>query len=598
MKSLIAFSLVLLDEIGKRCGVSTTHDRKTIVSRVEREGESFLTITLAKFGKDLQKGLDLGFVDHTLFNAFAFQRGLPRFLGGFLDRVFDRGTGRLLDAPDKEAIRCMLQLTLAFAKLKEPCSDERVSAAFSRYVECEQEIREAHASISEDLFSDFERIGSLLFRDLFTWMDARIHSGEVLPKHGSGSTADGIRGNAKYRLNYWTDRLEEVFHASEFLYPTYSSYLESPPNFLEPGSEIPVKVITVPKTLTTPRIIAMEPVAVQYAQQGLLEIFQEGHRRFDNARSFICSDSQEPNRELARIGSKDGSFATLDLSEASDRVTNQQVRRLVRRWPWLAKALDATRSRKADVPGYGVIRLAKFASMGSAVCFPVEAMVFATIVFLGIEQTLNRRLTTKDVVSLRGRVRIYGDDIIVPVDMARSVVNALASFGMRVNVGKSFWTGKFRESCGGEYYDGFDVSYVKVRQRFPSQLKHVTEIQSTVALRNLLFDRGFDETVAWIDEILEGVLPVFPVVPRHSQALGRWSWEPAQADKLHPSLHIPVVKACVVKATLPEDILDGYGALMKWYLKRSNDPFEDRFHLLRAGRPVSVRIKTQWVSAV
>jgi len=123
-----------------------------------------------------------------------------------------------------------------------------------------------------------------------------------------------------------------------------------------------------------------------------------------------------------------GNLATLDLSEASDRVSNQHVRLLVKNHRALREAVDATRSRKADVLGK-TIRLAKFASMGSALCFPFEALVFATIVFVGIERELNRQLTQKDIESFYGRVRVYGDDIIVPVEYVESVVRELEALG-------------------------------------------------------------------------------------------------------------------------------------------------------------------------
>jgi hypothetical protein len=598
MKSLTAFLQVLLLELGERCGVSTIRDCKTIAERFEHEGQSFLTITLPSFGADLQKGLDQGYVDHDLFQGFSWTGGLPRLLGGFLDLVFDRKTGRLLDTPDVNAISAMRQITLMFAKMELQCSPARVEAAFTGYLKCEQDLRSSDREFTGSAYEQFTRIGAMLWSELLTSVDQKVYDGEIIPKHGSGSTADGLRGNSKYNQTQWTSRLEEYFPHGEFLFSSWSHFGDTEIEFLEPGSEIPVKVITVPKTLKSPRIIAEEPTCMMYAQQGLFEVIQEAYRSFTTSRSFICSDSQEPNRLLARKGSITGTLATLDLSEASDRVSNQHVRALLRNHPHLSAAVDACRSRKADVDGHGVIRLAKFASMGSALCFPFEAMVFCTMVFVGIERELKRQLTKEDVKSFFGRVRVYGDDIIVPVEYTLSVVSTLHSYGMKVNERKSFWTGRFRESCGGDYYAGHDVSIVKLKHDFPQAMDHVDSIVSTVAFRNNLFARGYTATVDWLDAVIRDVLPVFPIVEPGSRGLGRWSSEPFVAEKMCPDLQVPLVKAAVVGHVIPTDRLDGHGALLKYFLKRGVEPFQDKKHLQRAGRPQSSHIKLRWVSPV
>jgi len=228
--------------------------------------------------------------------------------------------------------------------------------------------------------------------------------------------------------------------------------------------------------------------------------------------------------------------------------------------------------------------------MGSALTFPVEAMVFSTIVFIGIEKVLNRRLTQKDVKSFLGRVRIYGDDIIVPVDFAESVISTLMSFGLKVNTDKSFWTGKFRESCGKEYYAGHDVSVVRVRQILPAGRKDALEIISTVSLRNLMYYRGMWGVARGLDRLLEGIIP-FPAVGPESPVLGKHSFLGYDTERMCPHLHRPLVKGLVVRSTLPESPLNGHAALMKFFLKRGELPFVDRNHLERSGRPLAVRTK-------
>jgi len=603
MKSLTLLWREVANELAAWCCTSTTLDFKTVESRVKHEGLSFLTITLPTFGKDFEKSLDQGKVDRCLFQGFSWKGGLPQFLGGFLDRVFDRGTGRLVDEPCIDSIFAIRQLTLMFGKMLLPCSDARVAAAMKGYIDCEQEVRRADKRTTSEDCEAFRRMSALLFRDVFTKVDSDIYNGDILPKHGPGSTAERISGNSKYSQSVWPDRLESIFNFVDYALPNPRHHrLLDRVDFLEPGSETPVRVISVPKTLSTPRIIAIEPVAMQYMQQGLMEKFVDYLEQDHLVRDMIGFTHQVPNQDLARKGSHSGDLATLDLSEASDRVSNQHVREMLHNWTWLNQAVDATRSRKADVPGFGVIRLAKYASMGSALCFPMEAMVFLTIIFLGLQAEHKRQFTRKDVQSFAGRVRVYGDDLVIPVDHVRSVVEALETFGFQVNQGKSFWNGKFRESCGKEYYDSHDVSIVRCRRSFPTQRSDVLEIISFINLRNRLYEHGLWMTAKWMDERiredLRKVIKAYPTVLPTSPALGRISHLSLVDSevKWDPKLHIPLVRGLVVSAIKPRDWLNGEFALLKWFLKRGDEPFADRDHLERHGRPDAVDIKLRWVS--
>nr|URG16441.1 MAG: RNA dependent RNA polymerase [Leviviridae sp.] len=586
----------VLHDRGTWCSTSTDRDFKRITARVKHEGLSFLTITLPLFGQDLQKGLDQGYVDSALFLGYPRSGGLPVFLRGFLSLVFDSRTGRLLDEPDIAAIQAIRQITLMFAKINLPCSPAREAAAISQFVKCELEIRDADQVRTVVQKTQFKRIGGILWREVLQVVDEHIYYGRLMPKHGPGATADRLAGNRKYEQREWTSRLEYLFPHGEYLYSGWGAYLRSPHvEIHEPGAERPVKVITVPKTLKTPRIIAVEPTCMQYTQQAVLEVLVDELETKNTtvSRRLVGFSDQDPNRSMAEYGSRTGTLATLDLSEASDRVSNQLVRLLAHDFPHFSEALDATRSRKADVPGHGVLRLAKFASMGSALCFPIEAMVFTTLVFAGIEDALRRPLTASDISRYRSQVRVYGDDIIVPVEFVHSVVRKLEDFGLRVNTHKSFWTGKFRESCGKEYYDGHDVSIVKVRTLLPTSRKNARELVSTVSLRNQLYQAGYWSVCRALDDHLQKFIPM-PMVASTSSVLGRLSFLGYETQRMSPVLHAPLVKGHVVHSVIPSCVLEGDGALLKWFLKRGRDPFADRRHLERSGRPKSVCTKLRW----
>jgi len=631
MKSLMMLWRVVADEFGDMCSVSTTRDFKTFSSRVEDEGASFMTITLPRFCDDFQKSLSRGRVARELFQGFAFQSGLPRFLGGFLELIFDRASGHLLDKPNIEAIQAIRQLTLLFGKVQVAPTERRVRATIEGFVECEQEVKIADSRRSQREIEDFERVSALLWSDVLQRVDndlfreqegPRVSDPEwpyLRPKHGPGATADRKSGNKKFDFFEWPQRLERTFPYGEYALPNWRYYSRlDRVDFLEPGAERPVRVITVPKTLKAPRIIAIEPSYMQYMQQGVKDLLVQSIREDYLMGRMVGFDDQWRNNHLAKKGSVTEDLATLDLSEASDRVSNQLVRTMLRRWPHLFEAVDATRSRKADVPGHGVIRLAKFASMGSALTFPVEAMVFAAVVFIGIEKGLARPLSRADLHRFRKRVRVYGDDIIIPVEFAQSVIASLEAFGFKVNSNKSFLDGKFRESCGREYYDGHDVSVVRTRHvvvhdggwDLPSSRRFVTETESTVALRNRFYLSGLWRTAAWLDKwnrsLLGGWYPTVEVTsasqwdestPR-SPVLGRWTVMPMRGSTQEPQAsdpyyHVLSVRGWVVESHLPPSEASGVGALLKVLSSRS-EIFDDVQHLLRAGRPEAVRTKLRW----
>jgi hypothetical protein len=600
MKSLNVFLREAFTDVSARCQVSTDYTYKECVARLKNEGLSFLTITLPELGKAFESWLDQGRVDLNpeLMRKFKFREATPNFLGGVLDLVFDRGTGRLLDDPDHTAIWAMRQITLMFAKINLKCSDARERAAIDQYIQCEEEVREQDMRLmcNPEMVAQYDRISNLLWLPILTEVDRKIYNHEIVPNHGPGATADRLRGNSKWSQQEWPTRLDDIFPWEVMCLPNERSHHweTTDVTFLEPEAERPVRVVTVPKTLKTPRIIAIEPTAMQYVQQGIEDALFEAVEADDIASQLIGYRSQVPNQELAWEGSLFGDLATLDMSEASDRVSNQHVLLLMSRTRHLREGVQACRSTKADVPGHGIISLSKFASMGSALTFPVEAMVFMTVIFCGIENALNRRLTRGLIKRFLGRVRVYGDDIIIPVDMTTHVVEALESFGFRINSSKSFWTGMFRESCGKDYFQGTDVSIVKLRSVLPTKREHASEIISTLETSNLLYKAGMWHSARYLADLVEELIPL-PIVGDESPMLGLVSFMGVPSpERIHPHLHHPLVRGGVVTARTPISRLDGTWALLKCLTNNRRQPIPDVGHLERAGRPHAVDIKLRW----
>ncbi len=608
MKSLLALWREVAEELATWCHTSVALDYKKLESRVKKEGVSFITISLPNFGKDFERSLELGFVDSTAFPGFARRGGLPLFLGGFLELIFDQSSGcAVKDHPDVDAIFAVRQLCYLYSKILLPCSDARVRGAMKGYLDCEKELKEKYCAIPPEDVLSFRRISSLLFGGVLCRMDYLIHRDELIPKHGPGSTAERLLGNAKFDQSEWPERLDSVFPFGEYAIPNWRYYYQlDHVKFLEPDAERPVRVISVPKTLKTPRIIAIEPTCMQYMQQALLNPLVEllesevvdGFATENLAYSFLGFTDQHPNRELASRASLDRSLATLDLSEASDRVLNKLVIDLLHRNPLFSEAVQATRSTRACVPlrnGSVTVNLEKFASMGSALCFPMEAMVFLTLTFLAIEKELAEPLTPKIVKSLRGKIRVYGDDIIVPTEYVSSVIDCLHAFGAKVNVNKSFWNGNFRESCGGDYYASHDVTPVRCRNKFPRNRHDVSEVISLVELRNHMYKRGLWATARYLDEKIGKVLPYYPVVLDTSPVLGRLSFLGYAEERWDERLHRSLVKGYVVVSRPPPSRVSGEGALLKCLSKQGAEPFVDPRHLERQGRPLAVDIKLRWM---
>jgi hypothetical protein len=595
MKSPILLWKELAEELGERCRVCTTRDFQTVTRRVEHEGLSFLTISLADFGKDFDEALAYGRVAPTHFSGFTRLGGFPRFLGGFLGLVFERGTGVLLEVPSVDAVYAIRQLTRLCSKVALPCSYEREKAAYEQYIETDRELEETIASLPGEFLAKYRRVSRLLFGRVFSSVDDLHAKGELVPKHGPGATADRLSGNRKYDLQVWHRRLDSGgFHSVDFLLPNSRYWINlERVKFSSPENEVPVRVISVPKTLKTPRIIAIEPTCMQYAQQAVAEALVRELETDKVSKLFVGFTDQTPNQRLARKGSLDGSLASLDLSEASDRVSNLLVEELLHGYTHLKEGVAACRSLRADVPGFGVKHLTKFASMGSALTFPMEAMVFTTIVFIALEEAAGRKFTEKDVMSYSGKVRIYGDDMIVPAEHAQLVMKYLEAFGFKVNTHKSFWVGNFRESCGKEYFKGYDVSIVKLREVPPSSLKDVQEIISWVSFRNQLRGFGYSKVVDSIDAFLLEVLRgYFPRVGENSPVLGRVELDGHfDIHSIDPRTHQPLAKGWKVSAKAPRSEISGEGALLKFFLKRGGLPSADEKHLERSGRPRAVGIK-------
>lgn len=234
----------------------------------------------------------------------------------------------------------------------------------------------------------------------------------------------------------------------------------------------------VPKQLDKLRTVSMEPPSLMFYQLGVQRAMISMINR-SRWRYHINFERADLNQDLAWLGSIDGSFATIDMSSASDTVRYRMVRSLFD-GTCLREALVLSRSRLALYEGE-LYMPTYFAPMGSGCCFPVETCVFASVVDSVMQSHGDRRAW-----------RVYGDDIVVPGNRFDEVVSRLTQLGFVINLDKSFYGdhGGFRESCGGDFFYGENVRPVYV-SRFWGGLCHghrcpPSLIESNIDLANRL----------------------------------------------------------------------------------------------------------------
>jgi len=256
------------------------------------------------------------------------------------------------------------------------------------------------------------------------------------------------------------------------------------------------------------------------------------------------------------------------------------------------------------MPDGEVIHLKKFASMGSALCFPIESMYFFTVVLLALLKRRALPVTLANIDKMSRSVYIYGDDIIVPVDAVDVVIETLTSFYCKVNAHKSFWKGNFRESCGMDAYNGNIVTPTYLRQERPNDKDEAERIISWVETSNLFYKRGYWITANYMKKLVQKVVGKLPIILEDSPGLGWISFQRGyDVHRINKRLHRPEVKTYVPSPVYRNDPLGGWSALLKYFLPKvkfldfSGKPIpQDERHLERSPRSGTSSIKRRWTT--
>lgn len=208
------------------------------------------------------------------------------------------------------------------------------------------------------------------------------------------------------------------------------------------------RISFVPKSSKTLRTIGIEPSLNVWLQKAVDEFLKRKLKRMNLRLRDQCYSSSLIEEEAR----SDLAVATIDLKSASDSVARELVRWMLPK-EWF-ELLDILRS-----PCYTLDKgktwqtYHKFSSMGNATTFPLESMIFGSIV----------RACCRVCGVGTSRVRIYGDDVICPPEAALLVIEAFKFAGFEINRDKSFIFGPFRETCGVDLLYGVNVRPVYLR---------------------------------------------------------------------------------------------------------------------------------------
>lgn len=477
-------------------------DLETILERTSKEGLSFLTKTLPKYAK----AVEIALCTKAALVIPNFHKrgttGLPAFLRGFLQLVFDK-RGQPLAHPSPGALLEVRQICYLLYKLEVPYNEGVIETKIADFIQVDNSLH-----LPRDSFTREDWRVLVTARAVLTHLFKDYRADALKPKHGPGAVAGGEKPWEKGRFKYFVKQIDKVFPYSDWFYLSPTHFCDELENYLglEEVEYLLSKTQFVPKDSRGPRMIAMEPQEYMWVQQAIKSKLYEYIEDHALTKGHVNFTNQNVNRDLALSASLTQAYDTLDMKDASDRVSLELVELLFSATP-LYEQLLATRTPGVVLPNGQIHMYRKFAPMGSALCFPIEALVFwalsASVIHVFKEVPL--RIACKQIY-------VYGDDIIVPHDYSKIVMSILPHYNLMFNEAKSCIAGFFRESCGCDAFMGVDVTPVKVKRLFPEKSLVPEALVSYVEYSNIFYRRGYYNVSEYLKQSVEGLLGPLPIV--------------------------------------------------------------------------------------
>jgi hypothetical protein len=415
------------------------------------EGFSFLSKTLPRLGKAVELGISSG--TFTLPNGFKTKRGeaTPIFMGSLFRSIFDKD-GTLLNDADPAALKAIRQVCYYTYKCDIPRDPSLDDAVISSFVHTENELHDL--VIDDDVLLGVARA---VTADLFRGKP------NYRPKHGPGKTSNSSLSDKWERrlapnLDVY-DRFGSLFffNAHDAMDSIHRYPVSTNQDLFR--HSVAAEVILVPKDSRGPRLISCEPAEHQFIQQAIMKHMVNRLESSQLTGGQVNFTDQTINQRLAKTASETQYWSTLDLKDASDRNSLQLFHAIFRDSDIYEDVL-ACRTSHTKLPNGDLVHMAKFAPMGSALCFPVMAYSLFVLMYVAL---IGKGISPDEAKSM---VHVYGDDIVVPTEHAPYLMSVIEKYGFKINRDKSFINSRFAESCGGDYMDGVDVTPNRLRSLF------------------------------------------------------------------------------------------------------------------------------------
>jgi hypothetical protein len=249
------------------------------------------------------------------------------------------------------------------------------------------------------------------------------------------------------------------------------------------------------------------------------------------------------------------------------------------------------------------IRIASFAPMGSAVCFPVETLIFwalsiASLRYVGYHsksgrgssRTYARQASDSE---LAREIAVFGDDIIIPNIALPTLISVLSSIGCSPNLSKTCWKTPFRESCGSEWYKDIDVSIIRNRQ-YKYVRGNISNYPVLLDMQRKFFLRGYFRTASLLRDWAEELFPVIELsidrVFTPSQ-LGMYIGKRWRAD-----MAIEAISYLTFfdRQRIPSDKFPCAFSFYNSYPEKLKTRFNRHYHRYEARIPISYRASRSW----
>lgn len=547
---------------------------KKVWNRLQAEGMGFLTKALPRLGKAFDKAISGGAsLNSTELGFISLPGGhLPRFLGEFFRNVL-RQDGVLLQHPCAECVEVIRQICYLFYKYEMPYTDQQEQMVLAQFEKTEQDIathwdhldkakalsRCSQCNYYVSGFASSEarlQYGIILkAQNLLKRLFANFDPKDIYPRHGPGAVATKQRLWDKFRWTNVSRRITDLYPYDAYFCASMGHVCDLYGKFsLVTEEDLPARVILVPKDSRGPRLISCEPVDFQWVQQGLGRGIVELVESHPITRWNVNFTDQSPNRCAALYGSSNGLYSTLDLNEASDRVTLDLVHLLFPKDVYTS--IEAARSRSTVLPSGKKLELRKFAPMGSSLCFPILALTTWVLLSAAAPDAYTRE-----------RILVYGDDVIVPTAYAENAMKTLESFGLKINHDKSCTAGLFRESCGMDAFKGKDVTPVRLRTVWSSN-RRADVYSSYIAYANRMWDRRYYRTYNYLVGRLHHTYGAIPdesmhiACPRLRQVTEQLK---PKARRWNPDLQKSEYKVWDVRSPSITKVLDGWLMLLRYF---------------------------------